>query len=113
MTIIPTNPDSEDLTDVDSDLASLETLSHDKASQDEAEITWSQPEMTEIVVGVMDKINELVLDPLLTNASKEFQQVVHKVRKSMHIGTVLRDVESALLFGAQVSGLYSHTRILR
>ncbi|KAI1500655.1 hypothetical protein F5X99DRAFT_385546 [Biscogniauxia marginata] len=104
LTVLPTNLDSEDGTDDDSGLASSETSSQDKEDQDTIDTMWPQSETASRVTDLIEKIERSVFDQLLEmDDLKVFHQMISQVREKMHIGMTLRDIETALIYGAQES----------
>jgi hypothetical protein len=100
LTVLPTNPDSEDGTDIDSGLASSEN------SGPNDRINYSlepNDRNKDDVTCTSTHIDTYLLSPLLANDSLLwFHDIVFDIREKMHIGMVLRDVENVLLSRAQV-----------
>lgn len=100
LTVLPTNPDSEDGTDLDSGLASSEnsglndqdTYIPEPNNRNEDDVTYTS-----------SHIDSYLLSHLLADDSLRWaHDIVSEVREKMHIGMVLRDVEDLLLSRAQV-----------
>ncbi|KAL7621498.1 hypothetical protein AAE478_008822 [Parahypoxylon ruwenzoriense] len=102
LTILPTNPDSEDGTDDDSGLASSEASSQDEGSKGALEAMWPQKEEIDGITDAIDRIQSNIFDRLLKmDDFKAFHSMISRTREKMHIGIVLRDIETTLIFDAQ------------
>ncbi|KAI0602749.1 hypothetical protein F4775DRAFT_155029 [Biscogniauxia sp. FL1348] len=100
LTILPTNLDSEDGTDIDSGLASSETSSKNQG-EDTIDIAAAQPGTVRGLADVIDRIQSDLIDPLLQRGDlKAFHRLISKTREQMYIGIVLRDIEVSLISGA-------------
>ncbi|KAI1641469.1 hypothetical protein F4809DRAFT_636755 [Biscogniauxia mediterranea] len=103
LTILPTNLDSEDGTDLDSGLASSETSSKSQG-EDTMDITAAQPGTARGITDVIDRIQSDLINPLLQRGDlKAFHSLILQTHQRMYVGMVLRDIEVALISGAQAS----------
>jgi hypothetical protein len=100
LTILPTNADSEDGTDVDSGLASSSESSEDNVSRAAEGI------ISKAAIGVTEfseTIKSTVIDRLILDQDlKQFGKLLRGIRDKLHDDMVLRDVETLLLDGAEV-----------
>jgi hypothetical protein len=105
LTILPTNPDSEDGTDVDSGLASSASNFQSHVDDEAPEIEYSHTDTTPITHG-LERIQNELLDPLIRNTDlRVFHGCVSSIREELHLGMSLREVEVLLISRAEVSGL--------
>lgn len=100
LTVLPTNPDSEDGTDIDSGLASSENSG---LNEQKTFILEPNNRAEDDITYTSSHIDTYLLSPLLADDSlRVFHDIVSKVRETMYIGIVLRDIEDVLLSRAQV-----------
>lgn len=104
LTILPTNADSEDGTDVDSGLASSES-----SQSAEIEATGTLTKLNKEIenntedTNVIKIIRATILEPLFNRYDfHDFSSWVVRIGELMHPGSTLRDVELALLHVAMV-----------
>ncbi|KAI9146994.1 Zinc finger transcription factor ace1 [Paramyrothecium foliicola] len=104
LTILPTNPDSEDGTDIDSGLASSDSGTDPRSQpfldDETTNVECNDLNLTPVTDG-LEMIKSGLIDPLLGNRDlTEFRSSISNVLGKMHRTAVLRDVELRLISDA-------------